>query len=135
MAKGGCSALSRRTSAVGQKADLRALMSGFRSIASATPRRADPALKARFRRLLVESGCGAVAVGSTYLFPPLSSGGASISEGFSHFVTSMTAPVCFRLEPWPGGTRSHWKSAALPRRTPVVDIGRAASSQAALMGV
>ncbi len=92
MAKGGCSALSRRTSAVGQKADLRALMSGFRSIASATPRRADPALKARFRRLLVESGCGAVAVGSTYLFPPLSSGGASISEGFSHFVTSMTAP-------------------------------------------
>jgi hypothetical protein len=30
--------------------------------------------------LLVESGCGAVAVGSACLFPPLSSGGASIAE-------------------------------------------------------
>ncbi len=28
---------------------------------------------------LVESGCGAVAVGSAYRFPPLSSGGASIA--------------------------------------------------------
>ncbi len=25
---------------------------------------------------------------------------------------------CFRLERWPGGTCTHWKSAALPRRTP-----------------
>ena len=24
---------------------------------------------------------------------------------------------CFRLERWPGGTCTHWKSAALPRRT------------------
>ena len=31
------------------------------------------------RLRLVESGCGAVAVGSAYLFPPLSSGGASIA--------------------------------------------------------
>ncbi len=30
--------------------------------------------------VLVESGCGAVAVGSAYLFPPLSSGSASIAE-------------------------------------------------------
>ncbi len=30
--------------------------------------------------VLVESGCGAVAVGSAYLLPPLSSGGASIAE-------------------------------------------------------
>jgi hypothetical protein len=29
---------------------------------------------------LVESGCGAVAVGSAYLFPLLSSGGASLAE-------------------------------------------------------
>ncbi len=29
---------------------------------------------------------------------------------------------CFRLERWPGGTRTHWKSAALPRRTPEADI-------------
>ncbi len=25
---------------------------------------------------------------------------------------------CLRLERWPGGTCTHWKSAALPRRTP-----------------
>jgi transposase len=31
------------------------------------------------------------------------------TEGFSHFVTSMTAP-CFRLERSPGGTRTHWKA-------------------------
>ncbi len=29
---------------------------------------------------------------------------------------------CFRLERWPGGTCTHWKSAALPRRTPGADI-------------
>ncbi len=51
----GCSPVSPRTSAVGQKADLCAPMSGFRSIASASPRRADPVLKARFRRLLAHS--------------------------------------------------------------------------------
>jgi hypothetical protein len=32
----------------------------------------------RERLLLVESECGAVAVGRTYLLPPLSSGGASL---------------------------------------------------------
>ncbi len=31
---------------------------------------------------------------------------------------------CFRLERWPGGTCTHWKSAALPRRTPEADFGR-----------
>ncbi len=29
---------------------------------------------------------------------------------------------CFRLGRWPGGTCTHWKSAALPRRTPNWDI-------------
>jgi hypothetical protein len=52
LARSGCSAVSARTSAVGQKADLRAPMSGFHRIASASGQRADPALKARFRRLL-----------------------------------------------------------------------------------
>jgi len=33
----------------------------------------------------------------------------SLSEGFSHFVTSMTSG-CFRLERSPGGIRTHWKS-------------------------
>ena len=29
---------------------------------------------------------------------------------------------CFRLERWPGGTCTHWKSTALPRRTPKADV-------------
>ena len=37
-----------------------------------------PLLGARERARCVESRCGAVAVGRTYLFPPLSSGGASL---------------------------------------------------------
>src|SRR3984893_11808693 len=46
-------------------------------------------------RLMVESRCGAVALGRTYLLPPLSSGRAcdALSEGFSYFVTSIAAPV------------------------------------------
>jgi len=31
---------------------------------------------------------------------------------------------CFRLEPWPGGAGTHWKSAALSRRTPIPVIRR-----------
>ncbi len=34
---------------------------------------------------MVESGCGAVAVGSAYLLPPLSSGGASLAEPITPF--------------------------------------------------
>ncbi len=37
---------------------------------------------------------------------------------------------CFRLERWPGGTCTHWKSAALPRRTPKADVGYAATQSA-----
>ena len=37
-------------------------------------------LDAHAQALKVESGCGAVVVGAAYLFPPLSSGGASIAE-------------------------------------------------------
>ncbi len=40
----------------------------------------------------VESGCGAVAVGSAYLFPPLSSGGASIAEPLLRFHTPLIEP-------------------------------------------
>ncbi len=36
---------------------------------------------------------------------------------------------CFRLERSPGGTCTHWKSAALPRRTPIGDIGAATASR------
>ena len=46
------------------------------------------------------------------------------TEGFSHFVTSMTAPVASGWSVWPGGTCTHWKAppfhgarqAAVPRR-------------------
>jgi hypothetical protein len=41
-----------------------------------------------------------------------------LPEGFSHFVISIAAPVAFRLERLPGGACTHWKSAALSRRTP-----------------
>jgi hypothetical protein len=33
-----------------------------------------------------------------------------LSEGFSHFVTSMTAPVASGWSVWPGGTLTHWKT-------------------------
>src|SRR5271170_3382157 len=32
------------------------------------------------------------------------------TEGFSNFVTSMTAPVASGRSVWPGGTRTHWKA-------------------------
>ncbi len=41
---------------------------------------------------VVESGCGAVAVGSAYLFSPLSSGGASIAEPLLRFHTPLIEP-------------------------------------------
>src|SRR5271156_4054440 len=31
-------------------------------------------------------------------------------EGFSHFVTSMTAPVASGWSGWPGGACTHWKA-------------------------
>lgn len=33
-----------------------------------------------------------------------------LSEGFSHFVTSMTAPVASGWSGWPGGICTHWKA-------------------------
>jgi hypothetical protein len=32
------------------------------------------------------------------------------TEGFSHFVTSMTAPVASGWSGWPGGACTHWKA-------------------------
>ncbi len=45
-----------------------------------------------FHTAWVESGCGAVAVGSAYLFPPLSSGGASLAEPWLRFHTPLIEP-------------------------------------------
>ena len=49
----------------------------------------------------------------------------TLIEGFSHFVTSMTAPIA------PAGAFAGWdlhplESAAFARRTPIGDIGRLA---------
>jgi hypothetical protein len=40
----------------------------------------------------VESRCGAVAVGRAYLFPPLSSGGASLARPWLRFHTPLIEP-------------------------------------------
>ena len=41
---------------------------------------------------LVESRCGAVAVGRTYLFPPLSSGGALVVQPWLRFHIPLIEP-------------------------------------------
>ena len=46
------------------------------------------------------------------------------TEGFSQFVTSLTAPVASGWSIWPGGICTHWKSAALARRTPEAVFSR-----------
>jgi len=44
--------------------------------------------------------------------------------GFNRFVTSTVAPVASGWSSLPGGTLTHWESAALPRRTPGADMHR-----------
>ena len=44
------------------------------------------------------------------------------TRGFNHFVTSIVCSGCFRLERLPGGTFTHWESAAFARRTLKADI-------------
>jgi hypothetical protein len=39
-------------------------------------------------------------------------------EGFSHFATSMTAPIASGWSELPGGICTHWENAAFARRTP-----------------
>src|SRR5215831_16755958 len=48
----------------------------------------------------------------------------TLIEGFSHFVTSMTAPIASGWSESPGGACTHWKSAALSRRTWKADLRR-----------
>src|SRR5215831_6280581 len=48
----------------------------------------------------------------------------TLIEGFSHFVTSMTAPIASGGSESPGGAYTHWKSAALSRRTWIPDPRR-----------
>ena len=42
--------------------------------------------------MLVESRCGAVALGRTYLFPPLSSGGALVVQPWLRFHIPLIEP-------------------------------------------
>ena len=51
------------------------------------------------RSLMVESRCGAVALGRTYLLPPLSSGGASMVPPWLRF----HIPLIGRVEGWRAG--------------------------------
>jgi len=48
---------------------------------------------------------------------------ARFTGGFNHFVTSTVAPVASGWSRLPGGTFTHWESAALTRRTPEAVIG------------
>ena len=50
-----------------------------------------PQSAALFQPPWVESRCGAVAVGSAYLFPPLSSGGASLAGPWLRFHIPLVA--------------------------------------------
>ena len=47
---------------------------------------------------------------------------ARFTGGFNRFVTSTVAPVASGWSRLPGGTCTHWESAALTRRTPITDI-------------
>src|SRR5205807_7418873 len=61
--------------------------SGFDALPSCARQKSEPA-----GRGLVESRCGAVAVGRTYLLPPLSSGGASLVRPWLRFHTPLIEP-------------------------------------------
>src|SRR3954471_12161658 len=91
---------------------------------------------------MAESRCGAVAVGWAYLFPPLSSGGASLAQPWLRFHIPLIEPdvqisrirlsdKASRLRPWQiafgGSDFAGWglhplESAALSRRTPIADL-------------
>ncbi len=59
---------------------------------SVVPPGADSQDGGAVRPEVVESGCGAVAVGSAYLCPPLSPGGASIAGPLLRFHTPLIEP-------------------------------------------
>ncbi len=66
--------------------------SALAPIASALPPAPDVAGTPGECLKVVESGCGAVAVGSAYLVPPLSSGGASLAKPLLRFHTPLIEP-------------------------------------------
>ena len=79
-----------------------------------------------FRGLLsVHSRYGLHTRAATEFYGPL-------SEGFSHFVTSIAAPVASGWSISPGGACTHWKSAAFARRTPRRDLRAVWGSKAGI---
>jgi hypothetical protein len=80
------------------------------------PRSSHPAVTA-FPDNVVGSACTSsfsrIAQRSLALRPAHSRGHLYVTcytEGFSHFVTSMTAPVASGWSGWPGGACTHWKA-------------------------
>jgi hypothetical protein len=79
---------------------------------------------------LVESRCGAVALGRTYLLPPLSSGGASMVPPWLRFHIPLIEPdrqISRTRLSLPAGAIAGWglhplESAAFAQRTPISDI-------------
>ncbi len=113
-----------------------AAMSDFELISSALPPGSDVPDLLRVRGVMVESGCGAVAVGSAYLFPPLSSGGASIAEPYSVSTprsSNRTGAINASGSRTSHHTFAHGRSraairptarAVIPQRTPIGSIAR-----------
>ncbi len=83
---------STATTATPSAAEIGDRKSAFKKIASAVPLIPVVILEGADGLVVVESGCGAVAVGSAYLFPPLSSDGASIAEPWLRFHTPLIEP-------------------------------------------
>ncbi len=92
MARLGSQSHAASTSALPPPADIQMAMLAFPLISSALTPATDVPGGVLERPVLVESGCGAVAVGSAYLFPPLSSGGVSTAEPWLRFHTPLIEP-------------------------------------------
>src|SRR6516225_6672803 len=84
---------------------------------------------------MVESECGAVAVGRTYLLPPLSPGGASLVRPWLCF----HAPLTGRVEDWRAGLGRRVSAAPRfqppPRRTQRADFPHCAPPFASRRGL
>ncbi len=112
MATSGGSGHVAGTTALPLRADLRAATSAFMAWRSALPRTADAARRGLPRPVMTHSGSrGSPIRGTLY-------------RRLQPFRRLHDCSGCFRLERWPGGICTHWKSAALSRRTPIADVAR-----------
>ncbi len=65
---------------------------------------------------LIPGKSGDIVAACTLALSPLRAPAIRRLQPFRHL---HDCSGCFRLERWPGGTCTHWKSAALARRTPL----------------